>query len=322
MPPGRGVKSWISFEDEVTYGTEVGTSKEYLRIRDESMKLDVVPTEFPGMSEQVVQIYNSRDVVGGTISPELHYVGWGRLLRHIMGGYVYQVDTPVAGANTHTFTMADALPTGFTLEDCKGDIPTNDVFAYKGCKVNQAAFAMEQDDLLRCVMTLIGQSETPDVARFGAPSYPSYVPILWHNTGRVTQPTIAGSALDLKGFSLTINNNLTDDRFLLGKQIKEPIRKGRRVVEGSVTAEFENLTHYNKYKDGTTGTLTIPIESEQIITGATIYSMTINATGCHLTGETPVVADDGPMDQTLNFKLFASASELTITIVNDDTSYA
>lgn len=317
MTVGMGYDSWMSFEPEAAWGTELAAAKQYGKLRDESMNLDVVPIEYPGMEYRPSKIFNSKNVVGGTVSPEMHYNGFGKLIKQVLPDYTFAADTPVAGANTHTFKFQKALAVGFTLEVSKGDIPSTKVFKYVGCKVAEASFGIDADDLFRMALTLIAKSEESDVARFGAPSFPAYHPILWHYTGTVT---VAGSTIDVKNFNVNLNNNI-DRRFLLSKVTKEPHRMGGATVEGSVVGEFEDLTHYTKYAAGTEGALSFAMTSDEMITGATPYSLTMTATAVHLTGETPKVGDEGPIDIPLNFKAVGD-EQLQIVLVNDDTTYA
>lgn len=317
MPPGQGGDSWVSFAEEVTYGTAAGTGEIYARLRSETMDANVSTKEYPGLGGTVRKAYDGNMIVGGNIEPEIHFGGHGLLLKHAMGGYSFAADTPVAGANTHTFTYSPTLPTGLTVEDSKGDIPSDQVFLYEGGKIAQLNLQWDSEEWLRHIFTFIAQKETPATARSGAPSYPSDHPMLWHFLGTVT---LVADTIDVKRGNFMIDNNLVR-RFLSSKLTKEPIRAGKAKYTGQVVGEFENLTHYNKYKAGTEGALGMTYTSDEMITGVTPYSLSIVVAASRLVGETPKVSGDGPMELPLKFWSLGT-SPVSITLVNADTTYA
>jgi len=260
-------------------------------------------------------------VAGGNINLELLFEGLGLFLKGAMGGYGFEADTPVADANTHTFTLAKALPF-FTLEASKADVPTGEVFQYPGSMVNTLGISVKEEEILEMVAGIISQTENPGETASGTPSFPSFLPALSHMRGTLT---LAGAAaLLFKTADFAIDNKL-ERRFLGQKTTREPKRNGKRVVSGSVVTEFDDLTLYTKYKDGTPGALSLLFTSDQMVTGATPYSLAITAPDVWLNGKTPAVPGEGIAEATWGFISLhdgTSTDALTIAIVNGAATLA
>lgn len=320
---GHGRDSWGSIVEEVTYGTSPGTGETYFEIISESLKQEIdikSRRSLRGVSDRKTTLGNK--VVGGDLALDLNFEGLGLLLKHAMGGYAFAADTPVAGANTHTFTLSDTLPTGLSIEISKGNIPSGDVFLYQGVKVNTLEFDLTPDEIIQLTCGLIAQTETADGAASGSPTYPSDLPVEWRYAGSLT---LAGeTTLDFEAGKIALDNMLRR-RFLMHDTTREPDRDGRRKVTGEAVVEFEDLALYNKYVAGTTGTLALTYTSDEFVTGATPYSMAITMPKIQLTGLPPEVSGEGPITITWPFLSLhdgTSTDALTIAIVNGETTLA
>ena len=323
MAAGQGHAAWGSLVEETTFGTTPGTGEVYFEIISESLKQEIeVKTRksLRGVSPRKTLMANK--VVGGDIVMDMLYEGLGKFIKHGMGGYSFAANTPVASANTHTFTLADTLPIGLSIEINKGNIPSGDVFLYQGCKVNTLEFLFQPEEIMQLTAGIIAQTETADGAASGTPTYPTDLPVKWHHSGTLT---LAGAGtLDFESLKILVENNLRR-RFLMYNTTRQLDREGRRMVTGEAVVEFEDLTHYNKYVGGTTGVLQLICTSDVLVVGSTYHSMTITMPKIQLTGASPVVEGEGPIRVTYPFMGLHDGSTtdaLTITIVNDETTLA
>jgi hypothetical protein len=321
--PGEGYDSWVSFKEESTYGTDPGGARDfYLRLVTESMKKAMNPQQYPGMNGPGVRgHFTGNIIVNGEVAVEFHYEGAGKLLKWAFGGYAYAVDTPEAGANQHTFSFDnDSTIDSFSMEISKGDIPSGDVHLYTGCIINSITLSWANQELVGLSINVIAQNETVDGAAVGSPTYADDHPVLWHFTGQLT--VVGSGSQDMKDGSITIAHNMTEDRFLMGQTIAQPVRGSHRLVTGQATLEFADLTLYNKYVGGTKGSFALAFTSTELITGATYYSLTLAGTDSLLTAAEPVVNSPGPIDLPINFQLRSATAELSAVLVNTDTTYA
>lgn len=319
---GSGVDSWASVVEEATYGTSPGAGESYFELVSEDLGMEI-PLKYRkslrGVSHQTT--FQGNKVVGGSLTVEALYEGFLLFLKHAMGDYAFTIDTPVAGANQHVFTLADALPIGLSVEASKGDIPTGKVFLYQGGKVDELSFALTEEELLALTIGMIFQTETGNTTASGTPSYPGDHPVLWHHSGTIT---LAGTAaIDFKAANVKLQNMLSRDRFLMNQTIRSPKRTGRRPVTGDVTIEFDDLTLYDKFVAGTKGAFELMFTSEEFITGTTPYSLKIECPNVQLESVSPAVGGEGVIEVTIPFVgLHSTGADdaMTITVINGEAT--
>jgi len=320
--PGYGRDSWGSVVTETEYGVSPGTGETYFEFVSEAVKMKCDPKvrkSLRGASPRFTYLGNK--TVGGPINLDLLFEGLLQFVKHGMGGYDFTADTPIAGANTHVFTLADTLPVGLSVELCKGNIPAGEVFLYQGGKVDTLNFAFAEEDCVGLEVGLIAQTETPATTASGSPSYPGDHPVLWHYSGDLTLADTG--SLNFKSGNIMLNNNLPKDRFLMHNTTRSPLRNVRRAVTGAFTLEFEDLTLYDKWLVPTTGVLTLAMTSTEMITGTTPYTITFSLAKMQLAGEPAVVPGEGTIEVTYPFIGLHdndATDALTITIVSGEAT--
>lgn len=162
--------------------------------------------------------------------------------------------------------------------------------------------------------TVTGSSVTLTIgAPLASPSYPATIKPLKFNHAALT---VGGTTIKAKGFTLTGDNALADDRRYLGQQyISEPLEKDLRKYDGSLDLEFTDLTQYRRYLNATEAALVISFTS-----GADSVTFTMNV---RFDGDTPVVAGRDILKQKVSFKAVGSsgdASAITAVLVNSDST--
>lgn len=318
---GQGFDSWGSIVKESTYGTNPGSGQDYFEIINDSLK--ATPELKPRKSlrgASVRETFLGVKKVGGDLGIEMLYEGFLEFLRGIMGGYAFAADTPVAGANTHTFTLADALES-YSIEINKADTPANKVFLYTGCIFNMLAFNFSTDEILEIVASLIAQEEAPNTTESGTPSFPTFNPVLWRHSGNLT--LCGETSVPFDGGSFTIDNKQSADRFLMKNTLRQPKRTDVRMITGEIITEFENLNLYDKYVGHTNGTAQLAFTSDAFIVGSTPWSTTFDFPRINLQEAVPVVEGAGVMGYTVPFMAKHSGSTddaFKITVVSGEAT--
>jgi len=253
------ISSQLGVKKEVTYGTAV-TVDRFAEFLSESMQLETGRAESKALrTGQRVQ-RSDRFIpyitgVSGSVELEPLSKGFGFWLEHMLG----QVATtgPVDGAYTHTASIATLCGKSFTMQANRpfgacGD--TNQAFTWEGLKISKWELALDAEGLLTFSADLVGEDESTATALATA-SYPAGAEVFSWVGGLVT---IGGTATDVKSWKVSCDNKLDDGRLFLRENTrrKEPVESDYREITAELTLDFENLTHYNRFKSATAaGTL-------------------------------------------------------------------
>lgn len=304
MGIASGLGSQLAFVDETVYGTPVTVTRFY-EYRSESLSMDIERIQSSALrSGQRVQRSDrwspGKKSVGGDCEFEVANKSMGFLFKHCMGGVVTsQPDS--GGAPTvykHTFTPGD-LPVSATGQVGRPDTGgTCRPFTYHGLRVSEWEMACAVSDILTLKTSFVGEDEDTATALATA-SYPASLSLLTFVNGTLT---IGGSAADVKSFSLKGNNGLADDRYFLGSALrKQPLEADMRPYDGQFDAEFESLTHYNRYINGTEAAVVLLFQGATIATTFK-YELKITA-NVRFDGKTPNVGGPEIVKQNLPFKV-------------------
>ena len=323
-----GYNSWASVAPElVAYGTKSVSTYHYFDYVSESIKMErenvlrkcLRTGTFAGMERF---FYQGVKKCGGDIRVEMNFQGMLQFLKHACGTYAYQVDTPVAGANTHTFTIADALPNyGLTMEVMRANLPAGKVFLYTGGKVNNLTFDFKTGDILNLIAGMSFKDETPNATPTATPTYAADYPILWRFAGSLT--LCGETAVPFDGGNVKINNALSLDRYLMGVSLPAPIRSGYKQITGEIVGEYDSLNLYTKYLAQTPGAFELTFTSDSLITGTTYRWMRIQIPNIILDGGTPNVDGPGIVPYTIPFRNQydgGATSPMTISVVSTETT--
>lgn len=225
------------------------------------------------------------------------------------GGLTYTSATAVVPIYAHTFTLADALPTGLTVEIDR-DLTA---FTYAGGKINTMGMSIEANNFLMATFGLIASNEAHAAAT--SPTLPT-APLILFSQGAVTY---GGSSANIRKLDINLNNQLsTDRRFIGSRTMKEPQRSAKIEVTGTVTLEFEDDTKFADFRAMTSRAIVLTCTGATI-KGALAYSLIINLPIVKLTGNTPTVNNAGIITVDYPFKAYASDSstrEMNIVIQN------
>jgi len=142
--------------------------------------------------------------------------------------------------------------------------------------------------------------------------------------------TIDGSTQPIMAWNCTMNNNLYGEKYDLGSRSRGSLPEQRRLTEGTMTIEFDNLDLYRRFVNGTAGNLVMVFTSDTYIANAdrteisdsdSQYSLTIRQPNIEYDGSTPVIGGEGiievEMPYTAMYDDTNDIPDLRITLVNN-----
>jgi hypothetical protein len=307
-----GLAAQIGIGVESTVGT-AATPTRFYEFNDESIAMTIERIESEGLRTGNRVLRSDRYASGqkaieGSFSMDMTADNTAILFKHALGAVA------TAGSYVHTCTMSDPFGLGLTIEVGRpGNDGTVRAFTYAGCKINTLDLSVAVGEMLSAEFGVIGTT-AETIGTVTAASYASSLELL-HFAGAAI--TVAGTAYPCKDFSLSVNNGLTGDRYVLGSQIaQQPIASSLAEVTGSLTAEFVDATAYNRVLNATHAAVVATF------TDSTGDSITVTVPVARFDGDTPSVGGPDILDQTLNFKgLFnGTDSPVTIAVANGDSA--
>jgi hypothetical protein len=322
--PTIGSNSSVGYGEETVWASGTTSISEFLPFISESFKLErnVVATDaIRGSAARSVWREGAERISGGLdveIQPTDEI---GTLLVHTLGR-----NTSAGPSGTDNYYVHDIYPSGSLPAGLKFEINRDGkYFRYKGCKVNELSLECAVGDPLTASFSFLGYNEEYSAVGTTATGISTLNPLTF-DEGVLT---IDGTATEVQGFSLAINNNLKDDKGQLGSRFRAGIpRSGFRDVTGTLNMEFDDFTNYRKYVNGTEASLALKFTSDDTILTTDNYALWIECPRIVFTGETPVV--DGPdvVYHDMPFVAFASDSvtedwhryELRIKLINGDAT--
>lgn len=294
----------IGFVDETTFGTPVAVTRFYEFV-SESLKMDQARIESSALrSGTRVQRSDrwglGKKTVGGDVQFELANKSFGLLFKHAFGGVATAQPDSVGNPTVykHTFTPG-AYPTSLTAQVGRTDVSgTTRAFTYHGMRVAQWELGCSVDEIASLKMSFDGEDEDTSTG-LATVSYPASLSLLTFVNGTLS---IGGSAASVKSASIGGQNGMATDRYFLGSVLKkQQLEMGMRTYSGTFEAEFEALTHYNRFVNGTEAEIILNFQGG-VISGAFNYEAKITA-NVRFDGETPTVSGPEIVGQTLPFKV-------------------
>ena len=313
---------------ESTYGTAVAPTRAY-EAKADTFQRDVEYIQSIGFRKDMETILSGRDTTvslgaTGTLEMDVMDKGMGLLLQHTLGAASGPTQQGSTAAYLQTFTTNDTGPTGsFTVQSSKVDSGgtarsfTNEGSVITGFNINQELGANTS-------MTFNFDSETEqNSTAIATPSYPSSM-----TPFNYTEATIEIDDSAVSTFtSFNLDGDLAMDtarRFLKGSATKsQPKRSGVPSYTGTISGEFEDLTQYNSFINGTEFKLEFIVTDGTAIAGSHYPYFHVTMPKCKWTGSTPVSSLDAMTTIDLPFTVLwdGSSAAITITYMSTDTSF-
>jgi hypothetical protein len=315
MAIASGLSAQVGIAEESTYGTFVAPTR-YHEFVSESVKLEIERLESRGLRAGRRTLHRwapGVQRVTGDVEMELAAQGFGLWFKHVFGG----VATSGVGPYTHTFTPGTLDAKSLSVQIGRPDVGgTVRAFSYLGCKVASAEISAAINEIAMMRVSLYGAHEDTSQT-LGTASYPATLSPFTFTHGTLS---VAGSNLEVRSASISVDNGLAIDRHRLRTsnpaRPAEPLENGLREIGGTVDADFENLTAYNRFVNGTEASLVLAFNA-----GASAQlTATLNV---RFDGETPNVGGPELLPLALPFKAVSSTSDaaaVTFTLVNADAA--
>lgn len=304
-----GLQSQLMFAQETTYGTRVVPTKgaEFI---SESLKLEIERMEGRGLraGRRVLtssQWQPGKRSAGGDLEMELLNTGTGLLWKHALGATSTVAGT---GFSTHTYTPADLQTLSMTMQVGKPDVAgTVRPFDYLGCKIASWEVSCSAGEIAMAKFSILAADESTAQSLASATYPANHVPL----TFAKGVLSIAAAGVDVKEATFSVDNGLAGDRYFLRSSAlrKQPLENAWRAATGSLVADFESLTAYNRFVNGTEAALSLKFTGADIAgsTPLTPFSFEIVA-NVRFDGETPAVSGPELLEQPLQFKAVASGA--------------
>lgn len=315
MPLASGIAGQLGLVAESTYGTFVAPSRWYEFV-DESLRFEREPIESRGIraGRRVLHRWaQGVQRVTGDVVFELAPQNFGIIFSHMFGGLV----TAGAGPYTHTATPGDLAGKSLSIQIGKPDIAgTVRPFSYLGCKVATWEIACAVNEYAMLTLGIYG-AHLDTAQTLGTPAYPATLTPFVFTHGAVS---VAGSGFDVRDLNLSGDNGLATDRHFIRattpERPKEPLEAARREYTGTLTADFTDLTAYNRFVNGTESALVLTFTAA----AGAVLAITMNV---RYDGETPVISGDELLEQSLPFKAVSATSDaaaITAVVTNSDAA--
>lgn len=287
--PGIGSESQFGYAEETTWASGTPTIDTFIPFLNESLALErnVVMTDAIRGDAHRSVFREGAERTGGDLNVEVQPVGMITLFKHALGRVVTAGPSGTGNHYVHDIYPSGTLPAGLRLEIGRSGV-AGGTFTYRGCKVNQLVMNCSVNEPLTATFSFLGYDEDQSQA---APTTASSISALNPFTFDEGAINIDGSSQEVSGFSLTVNNNLVEDKGKLGSRYRSDIpRGGFRDVTGTLNMEFDDLGMYNRYTAGTETALRLTFTADDMIGGGTqAHVMQIDCPRIVFTGNTPVV---------------------------------
>jgi hypothetical protein len=325
-----GLAAQLGAASETTWGTAV-TPDHFYEFLSEDINLKVDRLESKGLRSNNRVLRTDRwaatqQRIEGKIDLEVPTKGMSLWLKNALGSTAVSTPSGATLARLHRTTLGDPYGLGLTVQVGRPDTSgTVRAFTYAGCKVDSLSLSNSVGDFLKAEMNVVGKSETTATALATA-TYPitsgaaSFDYLNW-TQGAIT---IGGSPVGVvTDFSVEVNNNLKSDRYFLGAAtMNEPIIAAMTEISGSMTVEFDGLTNYNRFVNGTIAAVTATWTGATAIEGSTYPSLLVNLANVRFDGDTPSVKGPDVITHDLKFKALydGSTGPIVIDYTTSDTA--
>lgn len=321
-----GLASQFGLAAESTYGTGVTVTR-FIEFTKESMQQNIERIESKGLRASNRVLRSDRFVVGkksveGDLEAEVGSKGFGLLFKAALGASSISTPSGATNARLHRHTLADPYGQSYTLQVGRPDTSgTVQPFTYSGCKISEFELKNGIDDFLMGTWKWDGQAETTATSLATA-SYATGVEYLSWIGGAVN---IGGSAVAVvTDVSINVKTGIKTDRYTIAstRTKKEQIISEMTEITGTVTCEFDGLTNYNRFVNGTLAQVDVTWTGETAIEGSTYPYVKVTLPNCRFDGNTPNVEGPDILSIELPFKaLYDGTNEaITLDYMTSDTT--
>lgn len=312
-----GLAAQLGAVAEDTWGTYKAPTS-FVEFTEESLALAIERIESPGLRASNRVLRTDRWAAGqrrveGTVSFEAPSKGLGLWLKNALGAVNITTPGGATDARLHSHTLGDPFGLGLTVQVGRPDVSgTVQPFSYTGAKINSITLTNSVDEFLVVECEMVAEDEVTSESLATA-SYPAAMQLFNWTQGVIS---LAGSPVGVvTDYSVTVSNNHKSDRYFLGAQtMSEPIIAGMTEITGSMTVEFDSLTNYNRFVDGTIASVNAKWTAATEIEATFFPYVEILLPDVRFDGATPAVAGPDVLTFELSFKALYDGTDEPITI--------
>lgn len=313
-----GLAAQLGVAAETTYGTGV-TVDHFYEFNSESLALTIERIESAGLRANNRVLRSDRFVAGkksveGEIEAEIQSKGFGLLFKAALGASSISTPSGATLARLHRHTLADPYGQSYTIQVGRPDTSgTVQPFTYTGCKVSEFSLTNSLDEFLVGNWTFDGQAETTGTALATASYSASTELLAW--TGGVVN--IASSAVAVvTDVEINVTTGIKTDRYTINSSPvkKEQIISEMTEISGTITAEFDSLTNYNRFVNGTLAQIDCTWTGTTAIEGSTFPYVKVTMPKCRFDGTTPAVEGPDVLTIEMPFKALYDGTNEAITL--------
>ena len=319
-----GISTQLGIAQETTWGTYVAPDHWY-EFANEGLKQTIDRLESKGLRSNNRVLRTDRWAAGkvapaGPIEFEVLNKSFGLLFKHMLGAAAIVAD---GTGWKQTFTFGDPYGLGLSVQVGRTDVSgTVQPYTYTGCKIDQWELSNSVDNILNLKATLEAQNEATATALASA-SYPATAELFYFTQGSIT---LAGSAFDVTQWSVQDTIGHKKDRYFISATNptlrREPIINAFSQPQGSLTAEFTDLTAYNRFINGTVATVVLTYATTTTYDTGKTFRCIITLQSCRFDGETPNVSSADVNMISLPFKVLYNGvdSPIKVEYFSSDTA--
>ena len=255
MAFSQGSRTRLSYIEEVTFGvTPTGNFQE---IPFETHSLNLTKERVEGndiVSDRMTRIdRHGNKQTAGDVTASLRNGNFDTWLESLM----------FSTWDTSPVTAPDELKVGttlktFTIEDYAADIDQARLFT--GMGVSSASFSIAPNQLVNVNWSFVGSDSSISATEKTTTAITDEQPFDAYSGAVTIGNTGAGlSAItSITQIDFTVNNQLAPT-FVVGSDATPQLEYGRALVEGTMTAYFEDATFYNRFVDETETALQVTV---------------------------------------------------------------
>lgn len=315
MAPKYGWQGQIGWAEEVTWGTFVAPTK-FAEFISESLRLEIDRLYSPGIRNTRSRLKPNTLAGRRAVSGEVEFDFWvkdlGLWIKHALGS-VASAQQGMTTAYVHTFTPADAVPTGLSVEVGR----SVQAHRYLGCRVTTLTFEALLNQYVKMRAGVRAKDETLNASPTAA-TYTAANELLKFTQGIFK---IDAVQTDVHECRVTIDNMLREDDYRLGNDLIQSLDPKGRSVTGTFRLPYDAVAQYNKFRDFVTAALNLKFTGSLIEAGHN-FELELDLPVVYYDGSTPPISGaENEMELDIPFKAYKDTSpELTIRLKNNQTT--
>ena len=237
--------------------------------------------------------------------------------RIVSGTSTWECRGTIAGVGsmyTHTLTAATDFPTGgLSFEKAIKGAAAIKYLQWTGGRLNSLDLTIPQEGIVKSNWgALFTRSYEPVSPADATPTMSTDTPVTGQQSFIHLSDTLTGAEANIGVFkeaSLTINNGIQEDTFVVGSRYRQELPEGRRSLSGRISCYFKDATLYTAFKAESIITLGFSFLHENAFMSIEIPEVKLTGSG------SPKITGPGLLMQDFEFTGFKQDSAYDIKVI-------